>query len=127
VSHDTEDAKYSTILGNVVQRQVKALSLKSLDKTTTVSTAHPQCKWTGCGQSEKYPTRTSSTRLIRALLACPPGYHAMSRVDKNAKNPLELMLDDTGCDGDGSHTLCCLEHTSWHYCGWHTHNNGRTE
>jgi chitinase len=64
------------------------------------------------------------TYLTSVPIVCPAGYSPMLRYDKNAKSTLEKMLDDTACDGDGVHTLCCPNYGSQHYCGWHTHNNG---
>lgn len=54
---------------------------------------------------------------------CPSGYTTVSRSDGGAKSG-EIMLDDQGCEGFGSHTLCCPVGNGVPECGWFDHGNG---
>jgi protein MAK11 len=107
VSHDTTDAKYSLALGRVSLRPLPSKSVGP-DGSLEEREAIPQSHWTGCRET------------------CRSDYFAVSRSDPGAREG-ELMLDETGCDGDGVHTLCCPQDNRIHDCGWYTHNNGKCD
>ncbi|KAJ9194064.1 CAZyme family GH18 [Paecilomyces variotii] len=111
ISHDTADGKYSEALSRVTSRSFTSLSIKVKEGTessdlTVISKQHQQCKWTGCREN------------------CPAGYAMISRSDPGYRKG-EYMYDETGCDGDGHHTLCCPVNQNPPRCGWYTHNNGK--
>ncbi|KAK4112964.1 glycoside hydrolase family 45 protein, partial [Canariomyces notabilis] len=113
VSHDTEDAKYSQLLGNVAKRKFNAVVRRNVGDGTGEDDGYEytaeykqQCRWTGCNEN------------------CPSGWIRMLRKDSGARGE-EYMVDETGCGGYGQHQLCCPPSQTPPTCGWYTHNNGR--
>ncbi|KAM0302887.1 hypothetical protein ACHAPM_003672 [Fusarium culmorum] len=104
ISHDTKDAKYNKILGNVALRSIDTTKK---DVNVVVDISNDQCKWTNCKQT------------------CPKGWVAMPRSDPGARKG-ELMLDETGCYG-GVHTFCCPSSAILPTCGWYGHHNGNCD
>ncbi|PTB47606.1 glycoside hydrolase family 18 protein [Trichoderma harzianum CBS 226.95] len=89
VSHDTENATYSTALGKLAQRSTTSLINIGIDNGVHQYERvqnHPQCKWSNCGEG------------------CPSGWSPIQRSDPDARNG-EIMIDDQGCEGQGSHYL----------------------
>lgn len=54
---------------------------------------------------------------------CPAGWSPIQRSDPDARNG-EIMIDDQGCEGQGSHYLCCPVEEGLPTCGWYGFNNG---
>ncbi|KAK6700738.1 hypothetical protein SNK04_010675 [Fusarium graminearum] len=109
VSHDVADGKYSKVIGRVSDRKNRSIPAKFMEEDGLIetSTAHPQCKWTNCGES------------------CPSGWIRMMRKDKEARKD-EYMVDDSNCSS-GVHELCCPPDDGTPTCGWYQHNNGGCE
>ncbi|KAL6786532.1 putative class V chitinase [Trichoderma sp. SZMC 28012] len=108
VSHDTENATYSTALGKLAQRSTTSLINIGIDNGVHQYERvqnHPQCKWSNCGEG------------------CPSGWSPIQRSDPDARNG-EIMIDDQGCEGQGSHYLCCPVEDGLPTCGWYGFNNG---
>lgn len=55
--------------------------------------------------------------------ACPSGLVTVPRLYGNARDG-EIMVDDQGCEGHGSHILCCPPDKGIPPCGWYGHRNG---
>lgn len=60
VSHDTQDAKYSQLLGKVAKRKFSAVTQRSVEDGTGTGDGYEhtidykqQCRWTGCNESER--------------------------------------------------------------------------
>lgn len=111
VSQDVHDGKYSRAIGRAAARKFTALpgmffELPEDDGMVSVTTKHPQCKWTNCGQS------------------CPSGWVRMMRKDKEARDN-EYMVDGSHCS-EGVHELCCPAEDP-PTCGWYQHNNGKCD
>ncbi|KAM7224443.1 family 18 glycosyl hydrolase [Rhypophila decipiens] len=116
VSHDTRDAKYSWALASVAQTKYKSLQMKMVgDSDGTTGDGYEykvnykaHCKWTGCRE------------------ICPNNWIRMMRSGPGARSN-EYMTDDTGCDGYGTHQLCCPPNQEIPTCGWYTHHNGECD
>ncbi|KAL6410909.1 putative class V chitinase [Ilyonectria robusta] len=109
VSQDVSDGTYSEAIGKAAAR--KFTSLPSLffeigddADMLTLTTKHPQCKWTNCGES------------------CPSGWVRIMRKDDEARDN-EYMVDGSHCS-EGVHELCCPAEDP-PTCGWYQHNNGK--
>ncbi|KAM7206680.1 hypothetical protein V8F33_000323 [Rhypophila sp. PSN 637] len=117
VSHDTRDAKYSWALASVAQTKYRSLQMKMVgDSNDTTGDGYQykvnykaQCRWTGCNE------------------ICPNNWIRMMRSDPGSRSN-EYMTDDTGCDGYGTHKLCCPPNqeipscgcnSHWKDCAWH--------
>ncbi|KAM0313290.1 hypothetical protein ACHAPQ_012074 [Fusarium lateritium] len=110
VSQDVADGKYSRAIGKVADRKVRsipAMFMEQGDGLIETSKAHPQCKWTNCGES------------------CPSGWIRMARKDKEARKD-EYMVDGSHCS-NGVHELCCPPDDGTPTCGWYQHNNGKCD
>ncbi|KAL6354004.1 hypothetical protein LRP88_12635 [Fusarium phalaenopsidis] len=106
ISHDTKDARYNKALAGILGRKWTSGSLDDDEKTGTwVKKPYEQCRWTNCKES------------------CPKGWVHVGRLDKGARKN-ELMYDETGCGGDGSHLFCCPPDQDIPQCGWYGHGNG---
>ena len=122
ISQDTKDAKYSEALRIIASRPSKRAMQ---DGTASALSTHPQCKWTNCGECKL--SRNGSC-LYRGpancgYIACPSGLVTVPRLDGNARDG-EIMVDDQGCEGHGSHILCCPPDKGIPPCGWYGHRNG---
>lgn len=109
VSQDVADGKYSLAIAKAAGRKYTSLGgmfleLPEDDGNITVTTKHPQCKWTNCGET------------------CPSGWVRMMRNDKEARDN-EYMVDGSHCSS-GVHELCCPSEDT-PTCGWYQHNNGK--
>ncbi|KAI8648702.1 Chitinase [Fusarium keratoplasticum] len=109
VSQDVSDGTYSRAIGKAAARKFTSLPAMFFEKTEdedmlTLTTKHPQCKWTNCGES------------------CPSGWVRMMRKDKEARDN-EYMVDGSHCS-EGVHALCCPSEDP-PTCGWYQHNNGK--
>ncbi|KAH7329286.1 hypothetical protein B0I35DRAFT_473903 [Stachybotrys elegans] len=106
ISHDTQDAKYSTALGKHApqSRPVKAKAAPAMGALDRYDN-HDQCKWTNCGEP------------------CPSGWTTVRRGDDGARKG-EIMKDGQGCDGKAMHTFCCPAGNGIPTCGWYKHRNG---
>lgn len=110
VSQDVADGKYSKAIGKVADRKfrsIPAMFMEEGDGLIETSKAHPQCKWTNCGES------------------CPSGWIRMMRKDKEARKD-EYMVDGSHCS-NGVHELCCPPDDGLPTCGWYQHNNGKCD
>ncbi|RMJ03310.1 hypothetical protein CDV36_015165 [Fusarium kuroshium] len=106
ISHDTKDARYNKALAGILGREWTSGSLDDDEKTGEwVKKPYEQCRWTNCKES------------------CPKGWVHVGRLDKGARKD-ELMYDETGCGGDGSHLFCCPPDQDIPQCGWYGHGNG---
>ncbi|KAK1240330.1 hypothetical protein MKX08_007772 [Trichoderma sp. CBMAI-0020] len=108
VSHDTENATYSNALGKLAQRSTTSLINIGIQNEVPQYERvqnHPQCRWSNCGEG------------------CPAGWSPIQRSDPDARNG-EIMIDDQGCEGQGSHYLCCPVDDGLPTCGWYGFNNG---
>ncbi|KAG9251358.1 putative class V chitinase [Emericellopsis atlantica] len=112
ISHDTDDAKYSIALAKAAPRKkfpwVDLLLADSESGYTYDEHYKEQCRWTGCDE------------------ICPNNWIRMMRKDSKARDQ-EFMVDNTGCDGRGSHKLCCPPDQDIPTCGWYTHHNGNCD
>lgn len=119
ISHDTSDGKFSKQLQTVTGYKSKAVTTFNSTITfpsgffyeTTVNEANVnvvinQCRWTNCAQM------------------CPSGWSAVRRSDPYAHHHNELMMDDTGCSGNGSRTFCCPPGKQ-PTCQWLSLNGGK--
>ncbi|EHK21978.1 glycoside hydrolase family 18 protein [Trichoderma virens Gv29-8] len=109
VSHETENATYSTALGKLAQRSTTSLINIGIDNGVHQYERvqnHPQCKWSNCGEVLAEFLLTSRPQ------GCPAGWSPIQRSDPNARNG-EIMIDDQGCEGQGSHYLCGLGFRAW--------------
>ncbi|OBT82397.1 hypothetical protein VE02_09581 [Pseudogymnoascus sp. 03VT05] len=127
VSHDTAAAKYTKALAKAARRDFVAIN--NIDATlpggvflevpsSGVSAPtgyqlykqHQQCKWMGCHEN------------------CPSGWQWVRRTGPGAQTETwEGMSDDTACDGDGQHNLCCPPTTEQPECGWYGFNGGKCD
>ncbi|RFU82010.1 chitin-binding, type 1 [Trichoderma arundinaceum] len=117
VSHDTENATYSNALGKLAQRSTTSLINIGIDNGVPQYERvqnHPQCKWSNCGEECLLTSRPQG---------CPAGWSPIQRSDPDARNG-EIMIDDQGCEGQGSHYLCCPVEEGLPTCGWYGFNNG---
>lgn len=106
ISHDTKDARYNKALAGILGREWTSGSLDDDEKTGKwMKKPYEQCRWTNCKES------------------CPKGWVYVGRLDKGARKD-ELMYDETGCGGDGSHLFCCPPDQDIPQCGWYGHGNG---
>lgn len=102
ISQDTSDGRFSKELQSVTGYKSRAVTtiqttvslpggiLKEIyvnERSSDIT--KDQCRWTNCGE------------------VCPSGWSAVRRSDPYKSSIRELMLDDTGCDGNGSRTFCC--------------------
>ncbi|RYP21255.1 hypothetical protein DL767_009307 [Monosporascus sp. MG133] len=109
ISHDTKDAKYSLALSRVAPRLFTALADETIENgIVKEETTHLQCRWTNCDEN------------------CPGDWVRMMRKDGGARGD-EFMVNGAGCDGRGSHKLCCPPNTRVPECGWYSHNNGNCD
>ncbi|KAF5024622.1 hypothetical protein F66182_3386 [Fusarium sp. NRRL 66182] len=119
ISQDTRDAKFSKQLQQATGYKSKGVTTfnttKSLGGGVFIETneseanadlSDEQCRWTNCGQT------------------CPSAWSTVQRQDPYRQNSKEIMLDSTGCNGDGVRTFCCPPGKQ-PYCQWLFHNNGK--
>ncbi|KAK7423090.1 hypothetical protein QQZ08_009257 [Neonectria magnoliae] len=111
VSQDVSDGTYSKAIGKAAARKFTSLPAMFFetgddDDVLTLTTKHPQCKWTNCGES------------------CPSGWVRMMRKDDEARDN-EYMVDGSHCS-EGVHELCCPAEDP-PTCGWYQHNNGKCD
>ncbi|KAM5345867.1 hypothetical protein ACJ41O_011728 [Fusarium nematophilum] len=118
ISQDTSDGKFSKQLQQATGYKSKGVStfnktvslgggvfLETSESEANADVSDDQCRWTNCGQT------------------CPSGWSAVKRRDPYKASIRELMLDDTGCDGNGLRTFCCPPGKQ-PWCQWLFHNNG---
>ncbi|KAJ4178860.1 hypothetical protein NW755_012882 [Fusarium falciforme] len=119
ISQDTSEGKFSKQLQLATGYKSRAVTTFNstvalgggVFKETTENEANgdvgnAQCRWSNCGQT------------------CPSGWSAVKREDPYKKSRKELMLDDTGCGGNGIRTFCCPPGKQ-PFCQWLFHNNGK--
>jgi hypothetical protein len=133
VSHDTENAKYSQLLGGLAKRKFHAIVRRSVGDGTGADDGYEytaeykqQCRWTGCNEGEPPCCATTRAANTDLLTDCPAGWIRMLRKDSGARGE-EYMVDETGCGGYGKHQLCCPPSQTPPTCGWYTHNNGKCD
>lgn len=71
VSHDTENATYSTALGKLAQRSTTSLINIGIDNGVHQYERvqnHPQCKWSNCGEGVFPPSPFLSLEICLCLL-----------------------------------------------------------
>lgn len=110
VSQDVSDGTYSKAIAKAADRKYTSLPGKFYEDPdgdmVSITTKHPQCKWTNCGEM------------------CPSGWVRMMRKDKEARGN-EYMVDGSHCS-EGVHELCCPSDDP-PTCGWYQHNNGKCD
>ncbi|KAL4982471.1 glycoside hydrolase [Aspergillus falconensis] len=118
VSHDTEEAKYSTALGKVTRRTRKTMpgifvetdeSDDDDDEYITKVEDHLQCRWSNCGEY------------------CPSGWTMMTRDDQWSTTENEIMLDGNACTSPHERRLCCPPSETKPSCGWYSFKGGACE
>ncbi|KFY66883.1 hypothetical protein V496_01886 [Pseudogymnoascus sp. VKM F-4515 (FW-2607)] len=127
ISHDTVAAKYTKALAKAARRDFVAIN--NIDATLPggvfgelpssgvpaptgykVYTRHQQCKWMGCHEN------------------CPSGWQWVRRTGPGSQTKTwEGMSDESACDGDGQHNLCCPPTTEQPQCGWYGFNGGKCD
>ncbi|EEU38421.1 uncharacterized protein NECHADRAFT_88725 [Fusarium vanettenii 77-13-4] len=119
ISQDTSEGKFSKQLQQAIGYKSRAVITFNTTvalgggvfKEVTESEANgdvssSQCRWTNCGQT------------------CPSKWLEVKREDPYRKSSKELMLDATGCGGNGVRTFCCPPGKQ-PFCQWLFHNNGK--
>ncbi|KAM0211011.1 hypothetical protein ACHAQD_010476 [Fusarium lateritium] len=118
ISQDTSDGKFSKQLqiatgykskGVTTFNTTKSLPggvfLETSESEANTDVSDDQCYWTNCAKT------------------CPSGWSTVQRQDKYRTSSREIMMDDTGCDGNGSRTFCCPPGRQ-PFCQWESHNSG---
>ncbi|KAJ3544190.1 hypothetical protein NM208_g3186 [Fusarium decemcellulare] len=118
ISQDTPDGKFSKQLQQATGYKSKGVTTfnttKSLGVGVFIETSQSeasadvsddQCRWTNCGET------------------CPSGWSTVKRQDPYKHSSKEIMLDFTGCNGNGIRTFCCPPGKQ-PFCQWLFHNSG---